>query len=430
MSLFFVVSRSLSLGAGHTLALQPKLNNSVWGTGDNGFGQLGINKTSAMSVKNFVKVLPGGAKIVAAGGRHSMVLMHDGSVWSTGSNKYGQLGDESNTDRDHFMQVIPSHAKAVAAGARHSLAVMKDGSVWATGYNRHGQLGDGSKSDSNKFLEVMSLGARTVAAGIEHSLVLKLDGSVWATGENKYGQLGDGTTGLKSSLIQVISAGENDYAQRGDGSEHFEGGFVKVMSDGAKAIAAGSRHSMVLKNDGSVWVTGDNDYGQLGYGSVYRKSSFVEVIFSGVKAIAVGYDHSVVLKQDGSVWATGRNNLGQLGNRNYKSSRFTNTFLKVFSSGAKVVAGGGYHSMVLKRDYSLWAAGGNMHGQLGDGTTVDKSIFVHVVLSQEGMWERWYPVCDGLSLGFTPVVVTRRWVVCSVIDLLASEHIFALFLFN
>ena len=35
---------------------------------------------------------------VAVGSDHSMVLMIDGSVWSTGSNMHGQLGDGLTVD--------------------------------------------------------------------------------------------------------------------------------------------------------------------------------------------------------------------------------------------------------------------------------------------------------------------------------------------
>ena len=46
---------------------------------------------------------------------------------------------------------------------------------------------------------------------------------------------------------------------------------------GAQAIAAGYQHSMVVKEDGTVWATGCNTYGQLGDGTRTDKSSFVKV---------------------------------------------------------------------------------------------------------------------------------------------------------
>ena len=59
-------------------------------------------------------VFSGDAKAVAAGAAHSMVLKKDGSVWATGKNKYGQLGDGTNTNKGSLVIVITGFAKAAA----------------------------------------------------------------------------------------------------------------------------------------------------------------------------------------------------------------------------------------------------------------------------------------------------------------------------
>ena len=82
---------------------------------------------------------------IAAGQEHSLSVRPDGTVWATGSNLYGQLGDGTNTDRASFVQVQGlTHVVAVAAGLSHSLALRADGTVWAWGSNISGQLGDDS----------------------------------------------------------------------------------------------------------------------------------------------------------------------------------------------------------------------------------------------------------------------------------------------
>ena len=84
------------------------------------------------------------------------------------------------------------------------MALAQDGSVWATGWNEYGQLGDGSTTNRRNFVKVISSGAMAMAAGYWHSMVLKADGTVWVTGQSFWGQLGDGTTVAKRRFIKVL----------------------------------------------------------------------------------------------------------------------------------------------------------------------------------------------------------------------------------
>ena len=51
-------------------------------------------------------VLRAGAQAIAAGNAHSMVLKGDGSVWATGRNFYGQLGDGTTSNKRSFVKVF------------------------------------------------------------------------------------------------------------------------------------------------------------------------------------------------------------------------------------------------------------------------------------------------------------------------------------
>ena len=304
---------------------------------------------------HFLRTIPCGAKAASAGTGFSIVLMQDNSVWGTGMNSNGQLGDETKASKSAFFYVQTIiGAKNVAAGGYHSLVMTEEGDVWATGWNSFGQLGDGNTQDRKKFFRVISCGVGrkvvAVAAGEIHSMVLMQDGSVWATGRNDSGQLGDGS-GIDSKT------------------------FVKVMSTGAADVVAGGYHSMVLKHDGSVWTTGWNKYGQLGDGTKSDTRNYVQVVLSGAKAIAAGNQHSMVLQQDGSVWTAGQHLYGQLGD----GTKMDNlVFLRVISNGVKAIAAGAFHSMVLKEDDSIWATGSNEDGQFGDGSTKSQKVFVRL----------------------------------------------------
>ena len=92
---------------------------------------------------------------------------------------------------------------AVSAGTYFSLSLGGDGTVWATGQNTSGQLGDGTGIDRPRPVPVIN-DVQAISAGYGHSLFLKTDGTAWATGDNSYGQLGVGTGVTRLSPVQVL----------------------------------------------------------------------------------------------------------------------------------------------------------------------------------------------------------------------------------
>ncbi len=100
------------------------------------------------------------------------------------------------------------------------------------------------------------------------------------------------------------------------------------------AIAAGYRHNIAIKQDGTVVAWGENDYGK----------AIVPSGLSGVTAVAGGISHSLALKQDGTVVAWGEANV---------PSGLSNVV---------AIAAGGYHSLALKQDGTLVGWGDNSFG--------------------------------------------------------------------
>jgi len=195
-----------------------------------------------------------------------------------------------------------------------------------------------------------------VTAGSAHTAALKSDGTVWAWGSNFNGRLGDGTTTNRSTPVQVISL------------------------SGIIAISAGRGHTLALKSDGTVWAWGENNSDQLGYDGprvIYRNSPVQVTSLSGITAISAGYSHSVALKNDGTVWAWGNNEYSQLGVGMPTTSRYTPVQVTSLS-GITAISAGRNHTVALKNDGTVWAWGWNGAGQLGDGTTVDRSYPVQV----------------------------------------------------
>ena len=169
---------------------------------------------------------------VAAGAAHSLYVTCDGSLYTMGSNYYGQLGDGTGGKDDGAYKItaikVASNVVAVAGGINHSLYATSDGSLYAMGYNEYGQLGDGSLTNRNKPTRVAgATNVIAVAAGGDHSFYLTKDGRLYAMGDNSLGQLGDGKGGYY-------------------GDEKYISTPVLVDTD-VVTMAAGTMHSLYVK---------------------------------------------------------------------------------------------------------------------------------------------------------------------------------------
>ena len=91
--------------------------------------------------------------------------------------------------------------------------------------------------------------------------------------------------------------------------------------------------------------------------------------------IAAGVFHSLVIV-DGKLWAWGFNTHGELGDGTTEN-RSRPVQVGTDTDWASVVVGMG-HTVALKTDGSLWAWGSNSSGQIGDGTTIDRDTPVQV----------------------------------------------------
>lgn len=300
------------------------------------------------------------AQKIAAGGRHSLLICADSTVQAWGYNGYGQLGNGNIMEQHTGTQVIGlTKIVQVAGGLFHSLFIKADSTVWACGRNLLGPLGDGTNTDKNTPVQVNGLsGIIQAAGGGEHSLFLKSDGTVWACGANSSGQLGDGTRVNKNSPVKV-------------------NGLTGIIQ-----VAAGAEFSLFLKNDSTVWSCGHNGFGQ--YGNNTNTSSNVPVQISnlsGIVQVSAGEWHSLFVKNNGTVFSSGRNQYGQLGDGTIMNNQTAGQINSL--SGILKAEAGGIHSVFVKNDGSVWAcglnSGGNNDGQLGDGTSIDRHLPVQVI---------------------------------------------------
>lgn len=100
------------------------------------------------------------------------------------------------------------------------------------------------------------------------------------------------------------------------------------------------------------------------------------VCAASINQLNVGSHHTITLLDDGTVWAWGYNNKGQLGDGT-TADRTTPVKLQLLSS-VKSISCGANHTLAVKNDGTVWAWGNNGYGQLGNGETIDRSAPVQV----------------------------------------------------
>ena len=292
--------KTIDTGLAHSCAVTNKNNKNTvqcWGANDQGqLGQGSIESFYAPSPPVDIHNDPDEtdqAKIegffpthVAAGARHTCVVLRNDCVKCWGGNEYGQLGygdtdprgddaDDPETDDvnegEMGLKLPPVggmgfKVKAIATGDWHTCAIMKsDDSVQCWGLNDEGQLGVGSiqnigeaKNDQDEVVfTAVKLGgkkAKSITAGGKHTCVTLDDGSTKCWGLNKSGQLGQG------SVANIGSAG---------GETETSPAIPIEASNIVKGSVVAGGDTTCFKTDegegkeGKVKCWGNNDKGQL-----------------------------------------------------------------------------------------------------------------------------------------------------------------------
>ena len=245
--------------------------------------------------------------------------------------------------------------------------------------------------------------------------------------------LADESTMVKTPTIDAGS--RHSLAIKKDGSLWLWGGLgggvggyvtpTKVM-DGVISASSGDVHLLLVRTDGSLWAWGGNYYGTIGNGTSADQKLPIKVM-DGVASVSAGSNYSLAVKNDGSLWGWGCNMYGQLGDGTCGIFDDTDMVLdynikynpqKIMDNVAISYASE-FCSYAIKTDGSLWAWGDNKLGQLGDGTTIDRLFPVKIMddvicvsncaaVKKDGsllVWGYYMPMDDLLTSNSNPVKI-------------------------
>jgi alpha-tubulin suppressor-like RCC1 family protein len=340
----------------HTCALT---GGGVKCWGNNEGGQLGDGTTTDRTTPVAVAGLTSGVASITVGRFHTCALTTGGAVKCWGYNAASQLGDGTTTERDTPVAVpnLASGVAKIAAGRAHTCALTTRGGVKCWGHNEVGQLGDGTTSDRTTPVDALGLssGVVSIAVGGHHTCALTAAGGVKCWGEGR-GQVGDGTPTQRSSAVDVTG-----------------------LTSGVTSIAAGWNHACALTKRGGMKCWGPNLWAELGDGTRTQRTTAVDVsgLTTGVASIAAGHSHTCAVTTGRGLKCWGQNDQGQLGDGT-AIDRTTPVDVSGLASGVMSLAAGESHTCALTAGGGLKCWGGNDRGQLGDGTTTQRTTAVNV----------------------------------------------------
>ena len=180
------VSDVIQVSASGATSLFLRSDKTVLCCGYNVNGGLGIGTNLDVNTLQQVKGVNGVGYIqdvvqVSAQYMFSLLLKADGTVYGTGKNDYGQLGLGNNTNYSTLQQVkgvdgngFLSNIVAISGNNSFSLFLASNGSLFGCGQNSYGQLGLNNTIDYNVVKQILSNARIThISAGNQHSIIMK-----------------------------------------------------------------------------------------------------------------------------------------------------------------------------------------------------------------------------------------------------------------
>lgn len=425
---------SIAVGETHMTAICGETGEALsWGTNwDGELGNAGIMASlDALQVQRGIRgpSLGGspphvidtealtGIRQLASGHLFSLALDGDGFVHGWGRNNHGQLLMMHSNDhyvatrledfrvndnrfpniQTEWMQnmgqtradanfAVLDGVSAIAAGTDIGFSfgiAIRNGFAYGWGDNESGMLGHGYEVNRRRTLgdEPKDNNPRPM---IMHDRTTRVDAIAVAAG------------GRHSLILrqnrQVYATGNGGAGRLGDGFSTTRNYPTRVaFADGIEieSIDAGGARSFAIDTNGYLWAWGNGSYGRLGNG--ISAHSYVPVRVLGpsiisnerVIQVAAGDVHTLALTASGRVFSWGAGWNGRLGHGNGDSlgvpTHISAVGLNHADHRIEHIAVGGAHSIAIRSDGTVWTWGDNGSGQLGRNTNWSQQIAPGIV---------------------------------------------------
>lgn len=311
----------------------------------------------------------------------SLMLMNDGTVMTCGYNNNSEVYLPiyvRNSDDSILNNVI-----AINTLNYTSIFMLSDHTILMSGRNQNGTFGTQRfdvghlyytpVSAFNTFQTVPYTGISNISITSQNLVFIKGEGEVFGIGYN-----GTGLLGLGNNLDSITTVTQ----MQTPANTGFINGVFKVIVK--------NNFIILLMSDATVLCCGDNGYGQFGNGTTTSTNLPVNMLdefsdtLTNIADIACGYIHTVALTGDGHVYVCGSNEYGQLGLDSSTTTFPTTSYMLNLGGNSPItnavaISCGSYSTFVILPDGSVLCCGYNNVGQLGDGTTLNRSYCVNML---------------------------------------------------
>ncbi|AYV83931.1 MAG: chromosome condensation regulator [Hyperionvirus sp.] len=406
-----IISRKFKIICHEHVTIIKLPNGSLFSSGYDYYGKLARINTGRFEFTEISGLPKTAVAEVISGEYHTIIRLRDGTLMSSGSNTFGQLGHGDKLNRISFSIIkgIPNNIIEMVCGRAHTIIRLTDGTLMSCGSGIDGQLGLGDDNDRNIFWKIIGIpkNVEEVLCGPWHTVIKLTDGTLLASGYNMWGQLGLGDERSRKTFTQI---------------PHIPKNIAKVMCY--------IDHTIIQLTNGTLMACGYNALGQLGLGHILNKKYFTEIsnIPQNIVEIASCTTHTILRCEDGKLFGSGSNsdnelflpdnvaryefteitaipkNIAQIicspnktiirltdgtiiNSANTKTKGSPSPKMHVSNNIMDMVSCHG-GTIIRLTDGTLISCGNNRYGQLGTGTNTDNIDFVRVrgipnILSRE-----------------------------------------------